>query len=94
MTTSHLLLSLASLSSAIVSLAGLQLEELSSPAHLVLGQSASLVCNYNLANSSLYSLKWYKNGQEFFRFMPSLARSFEVFHVVGVNLDVSDTRQE
>ena len=56
----------------------------------MLGQSAHLGCDYNLGNSSLYSVKWYKNGQEFFRFMPSMSRSFEVFHVSGVNLDVSD----
>ena len=61
---------------------------------LVLGQSAHLGCHYNLGNSSLYSVKWYKNGQEFFRFMPSMARTFEVFHVRGVNLDVSDSSQQ
>ena len=55
----------------------------------VLGQSAQLGCQYSLANSSLYSVKWYKNGQEFFRYMPSMARTFEVFHVSGVSLDVS-----
>ena len=67
---------------------GLQLEDLSSPAHLVLGQPASLDCDYRLGNSSLYSVKWYKDGEEFFRFMPSMLRSFEVFHVAGVSLDV------
>ena len=60
----------------------------------MLGQSAHLGCDYSLANSSLYSVKWYKNGQEFFRFMPSMARIFEVFHVSGVNLDVSESSKQ
>ena len=62
---------------------------LSVPKQLILGQSASLVCNYDLEMSKLYSVKWYKDGQEFFRFMPSMDNKVEVFTVRGVNVDVS-----
>ena len=62
---------------------------LSVPKQLILGQSASLVCNYDLEMSKLYSVKWYKDGQEFFRFMPSMDNKIEVFNVRGVNVDVS-----
>ena len=65
------------------------MEDLSSPAHLVLGQPASLDCDYRLGNSSLYSVKWYKDGEEFFRFMPSMDTQIEVFPVRGVSVDVS-----
>ena len=61
---------------------------LSVPKQLILGQSASLVCNYDLEQSKLYSVKWYKDGQEFFRFMPSMESKVEVFSVRGVNVDV------
>ena len=61
---------------------------ITSPAHLILGRSASLQCNYRLHNSSLYSVKWYKDGREFYRYMPGLDRQFEVFSVPGVNIEV------
>lgn len=57
------------------------------PKQLILGQSATLECNYNLENSKLYSVKWYKDGQEFFRWMPSMENKREVFPVRGVQVD-------
>ena len=62
---------------------------LSVPGQLILGGSANLGCNYALAGSKLYSVKWYKDGQEFFRFMPSMDTQIEVFPVRGVSVDVS-----
>ena len=59
------------------------------PGQLILGSGASLGCDYNLEGSKLYSVKWYKDGQEFFRFMPSMDNKIEVFSVRGVNVDVS-----
>ena len=62
---------------------------LSVPPQLIRGQSASVECNYDLDGSKLYSVKWYKNGEEFYRFMPAMERQYEVFDVNGVNIDVS-----
>ena len=62
---------------------------LSVPPQLILGQSASLKCNYDLDGSKLYSVKWYKNGEEFYRYMPAMERQYDVFDVAGVNIDVS-----
>ena len=59
------------------------------PPQLILGQSASLECNVDLEGSVLYSVKWYKNGQEFFRYMPAMQRQYDVFDVDGVSIDVS-----
>ena len=59
------------------------------PKQLILGQSATLECKFDLEGSKLYSVKWYKNGEEFYRFMPSMENQFEVFRVSGVNIDVS-----
>ena len=67
----------------------LSMKGLSVPGQLILGSSADLVCNYALAGSKLYSVKWYKDGQEFFRFMPSMDTQIEVFPVRGVSVDVS-----
>jgi hypothetical protein len=59
------------------------------PPQLILGQSASLKCSFDLEGSKLYSVKWYKNGQEFYRYMPAMERQYDVFDVAGVNIDVS-----
>jgi len=69
----------------------LSMKGLTVPKQLILGQSARLGCNYNLENSKLYSVKWYKDGQEFFRFMPSMENKIEVFPVKGVYIDKSDS---
>ena len=58
------------------------------PNQLILGQSALLGCDYDLEDSRLYSVKWYKDGKEFFRFMPSMEHKVQVFHVDGVSVDV------
>jgi len=61
----------------------------SAPPQLILGQSASLDCNFDLEGSKLYSVKWYKNGEEFFRYMPAMERQYDVFDVSGVNIDLA-----
>ena len=70
----------------------LSMQGLNVPNQLILGQSASLRCMYDLEGSKLYSVKWYKNGEEFFRFMPSMEKQYEVFPVNGITIDVSDIR--
>ena len=35
------------------------------------GQDLSLMCNYQVMGDSLYSIKWYRDDQEFFRFIPA-----------------------
>ena len=67
----------------------LYMRGLTVPNQLVLGQSASLTCIYDLERSKLYSVKWYKNGEEFFRFMPSMEKQHEVIPVNGITIDVS-----
>ena len=71
----------------------LSMKALTVPNQLILGQSATLKCNYDLENSKLYSVKWYKDGQEFFRFMPSMENKIEVFQVTGVRIDVSQNSE-
>lgn len=66
----------------------LSMRGLRAPKQLILGQSALLGCDYDLEQSRLYSVKWYKDGQEFFRFMPSLEHKMQVFRVEGVSVDV------
>ena len=49
-----------------------------------------MTCLYDLEGAQLYSLKWYKNGREFFRIMPtrsSLSADPQIFPVPGVRVD-------
>jgi len=43
------------------------------------GQSVTLVCDHTLEEDTLYSLKWYMNGMEFFRYIPSESPQVAVF---------------
>ena len=53
----------------------------------VLGQHGALLCDFELLGSQVYSVKWYKDGQEFYRIMPSMEDQFRVFSVPGVTID-------
>merc|ERR1719150_2390207 len=75
------------LTSLIAGCGSLSMRGLRVPKQLILGQSALLGCDYDLEESRLYSVKWYKDGQEFFRFMPSLDHKMQVFRVEGVSVD-------
>ncbi|CAK9801150.1 hypothetical protein ANTQUA_LOCUS2716 [Anthophora quadrimaculata] len=55
----------------------------------------TLKCEYDLDGEDLYSVKWYKDGAEFFRFMPDSRPAGRDFPVDGVYVDVnkSDSKQ-
>ena len=63
--------------------------ELVVPQHVVRGQSVRLECNFNLDNVVLYSVKWYKDGNEFYRYVPKEKPPVLVFALPGVTVDVS-----
>ena len=62
------------------------------PSHAVLGQTADLICRFQLqkdANDTLYSVRWYKDNNEFYNFIaaPKIAKT--KYPVPGINVDVS-----
>lgn len=59
------------------------------PNHVMRHKTAVLLCKYNLDNESLYSVKWYKDGHEFYRYVPRDMPPAQVFALPGVNVDVS-----
>jgi len=58
--------------------------------HTVLGSSTKLECTYDLEGENLYSVKWYKNGDEFFRYLPKSKPNIQVFEKRGIYIDVSN----
>ena len=63
--------SLASPRSSVVVIAecvvGILLRNVGVPSFAVYGKEAVLTCDYDLEGQALYSVKWYKNGLEFYR---------------------------
>lgn len=53
------------------------------------GESMRLLCEYDLENTPLYSIKWYFNENEFYRFVPKESPPTRVFPVPGITVDVS-----
>lgn len=51
---------------------------------------AVLYCRYDLEGDRLYSVKWYKDDEEFYRFMPRIDPEKNVFDRPGVRVDVSN----
>ena len=67
----------------------IRLLEVTIPPHAIRGQNSKLNCNYDMEGDKLYSIKWYRNGQEFYRFIPSDEPKTTVFNGDGINVDVS-----
>ena len=59
------------------------------PPHAIRGQNAKLTCSYDLEGDKLYSIKWYRNGHEFYRYIPSDNPKTTIFNGNGINVDVS-----
>jgi len=62
---------------------------LSLPQAVLEGHSVELRCDYDLEGASLYSLKWYRGDEEFYRYVPKEDPPTRVFALAGVTVDVS-----
>lgn len=65
----------------------IRLDHVGVPSYAIQGKQAVLECPYDLEGSSLYSVKWYKNGREFFRFLPKNPHPMTVYVREGVDVD-------
>jgi hypothetical protein len=66
----------------------LRMTALKIPQHVVLNQTVRMECNFNLDRENLYSVKWYKDGHEFYRYVPKEQPDVHVFALAGVSVDV------
>lgn len=53
------------------------------------GSDALLRCDYDLEREALYSIKWYRGDEEFYRYVPKEEPPARVFPVSGITVDVS-----
>lgn len=63
--------------------------EVKIPNHIMRFKSAILGCRYSLDGESLYSVKWYKDGHEFYRYVPRNKPPGQAFPLPGINVEVS-----
>ncbi|GFX67949.1 ig-like domain-containing protein [Trichonephila clavipes] len=67
---------------------GLKFVQLDIPGALHSGESTWLKCQYELGVDELYSVKWYKNNVEFFRYLPSDMPAGQNYELLGVYVDL------
>ncbi|CAN7983718.1 unnamed protein product, partial [Ixodes hexagonus] len=53
------------------------------------GEATWLNCSYDLERDQLYSIKWYKNNVEIYRYLPSETPRVKVYNMPGIHIDVS-----
>jgi hypothetical protein len=70
---------------------GLRGLEIKVPDAVRRGTTVEMSCDYDLEGALLYSIKWYKDDQEFFSYVPKEAPPSRVYHVDGIFVDVSRT---
>ena len=60
------------------------------PAQVMLGERATLQCIFDMEGEELYSVKWYKAGHEFFRYIPGdRDQRITTFNLPGITVEVS-----
>jgi hypothetical protein len=58
------------------------------PEHPQRGKNIELLCNYDLEDDGLYSVKWYRGDQEFFHFAPWQQEKKRAFRFPGIHVEV------
>ncbi|XP_031345225.1 uncharacterized protein LOC116172205 isoform X2 [Photinus pyralis] len=53
------------------------------------GDTVTLSCDYDLEQAALYTIKWYRDDVEFYRFVPKESPPSKAFSVPFINVDIS-----
>ncbi|KAI9586043.1 hypothetical protein GQX74_001890 [Glossina fuscipes] len=69
----------------------LRLVEVRIPNYVIKGSTAQLECLYDLDGEALYSVKWYKDGNEFYRYVPRDMPPAQTFLLPGVSVNVHNS---
>ncbi|KAG8186613.1 hypothetical protein JTE90_019934 [Oedothorax gibbosus] len=67
----------------------LRLVSLEVPDKVNRGQGTRLTCGYDLEGDVLYSIKWYRDDVEFFRYVPTDKPPGQFFPLTGIKVDLS-----
>lgn len=61
------------------------------PEAVKVGDSVTLACDYDLESVALYTIKWYRYEEEFYRYVPKESPPSKVFAMPHLNVDVSNS---
>ncbi|XP_039494847.1 uncharacterized protein LOC120453963 [Drosophila santomea] len=61
------------------------------PEAVLMGNAATLSCQYDLEQAALYAVRWYFGQEEFYRYVPREAKPTFVFAVAGINVDLANS---
>ncbi|XP_022196716.1 uncharacterized protein LOC111054057 [Nilaparvata lugens] len=75
--------------SCLVSGSRIQGVWLKMPAVVRVGSTVTLVCQFDLQETPLYAVKWYRGNYEFFRYMPTGRPPYIAFPIPGIDIDMS-----
>ena len=53
-----------------------------------MGEVVTLVCRYDLEKDAVYSIKWYKDQHEIYRYVPTDQPEVYAFRIKDVHVDV------
>jgi hypothetical protein len=67
----------------------LKLLRVTVPQYKVRGDTALLECQYDLGDDKLYAVKWYKDNEEFYRYVPRSDTVKQSYRVDGIRVEVS-----
>lgn len=60
------------------------------PSAVLVGETVTLECTWQLEDEeALYSVKWYRGREEFYRYIPKELPHTRVFPLPGIEVDVS-----
>lgn len=63
--------------------------QIEAPSSVRVGETVVLKCLYDLGGDSLYTMKWYRGPDEFYRFTPKESPPVKTFPSPGLSIDVS-----
>ena len=76
----------------------LRLKNIDVPSHVLVGNEARLSCEFDMEGGTLYSVKWYKDDNEFYRWegdayeqimFPNSVYFYRVTHLDGYNIPLT-----
>ncbi|XP_017881868.2 uncharacterized protein LOC108625990 [Ceratina calcarata] len=68
---------------------GLKDLKINVPAVVRSGDTVTLSCNYDLEGLPLYTIQWYREEAEFYRYLPEREPPYSTFNIDGVHVNVS-----
>ncbi|KDR20029.1 hypothetical protein L798_05264, partial [Zootermopsis nevadensis] len=73
----------------------LKLLKVGVPPYILRGEMALLQCQYDLENDRLYSVTWYKDHEEFYRYVPKSHPPQHSYPLEGIKVDhhLSDSQE-